>query len=163
MGTFQSGINNILAATAVAATAIKKGMDETKAAKAVEEAKAAEEAEAEAKKVAEEEQSIASTTEKLSDARMLAVGYTQKDLRKQKAAKELGIDLPQKNPRGVSNTAFDRRMANAKAMEEIHTKYIQKADFRKRIEGLKTSDIAEALKPEIRAKKKKEVNEGGEK
>ena len=145
--SIQSGINNILGATAVAATTLKKGIEEKQ------------QADFEAKKEAaikdlEELKSRAETEEKLSDARAMAVGYTAKDLKKQKAAKAMGIELPQKNPRGVSKQTYDRRMANAKAMEQIHTRYVQDADFRKRLESIKTEDIAEAIKGEIRSKKK---------
>ena len=145
--SIQGNINNILGATAVAATTIKKGIEEKEAANL--EAK-----KEEAVGKLEELKSIQESSEKLADARAMAVGYTEADLRKQKAAKKLGIDLPQKNPRGVSQATFNRRMANSKAMEEIHTKYVQDADFRKRIEGLSPKDMAEAMKSEIRTKKK---------
>lgn len=152
MGAIQSGINNILASMAVGASAIKGQATKEKEIKIKqEEAKKQEVKEAKEAK-AKEKQDIADTQEKLSDARYLAMGYTQADLKKQKARNALGVNLPQKNPRGVGMKTFDRRMANAMAMEEIQNKYAQKADFRERLKGIKTKDLANAMKPEINKK-----------
>lgn len=149
MGTFQSGINNILGAAAVAATTAKSSIEKSKA-NAQAEAEANEEKiKTSIKEQEAEAKDIQDTQEKLDDARQLAIGYTQADIRKSKAAKAMGIDLPPKNPRGVSNKTFNRRYANAQAMQVIQEKYLQDAEFRKRISNIKPKDLAAAMKPEI--------------
>ena len=134
MGKIQGAINNILGATAVGVGAVKKELAAGKQAKEAEQAE------------------IKATETKLSQARKMAVGYTEEDIAKQEAAEAMGITLPEKKPRGVQTPAFTRRMANAKAMEAIHTRYAQDKDFRKRLEGLKAKDIAAAIKPDINKK-----------
>ena len=145
MGTFQSGINNILGAVAGTTALVSGQIQKNKEIKA-EELKAKKEAED------AEQADIKEANEKLADARMMAVGYSAQDIRKQKAEKTLGLENPLKMPRGVQKRAFDRRMANAIAMEEIHSKYAQNKEFRDKIRGLKSKDIAKAIKPEINKK-----------
>ena len=137
MGTFQSGINNILGATAAAATTIKAGVDKEKQ---IEEAKA----EAEKKDIAE-------ATEKLADARQMAIGYSESEINKKKAAAALGIE-DNKLPKSIKQKTYDRRYANAKAMEAIHTQYVQNKEFRDRIAKLSPKDISKAIKPDINKK-----------
>lgn len=142
MGKIQSAINNILGAAAVGVGAVKKEVVAGQKAAAAEQAEKLEAAQ-------KEQADIEATSQKLAQARKMAVGYSQADVRKQEAAEAMGVTLPEKKPRGVQTPAFTRRMANAKAMEEIHTRYAQDKDFRRRIANLKAKDIAKAIKPEI--------------
>lgn len=145
MGTIQSGINNILGAVAAATVAASSSKE-----KKAEEAKKLQEkdiAEAQA-----EQESIAATQKKLEQANQMALGYTQADLDKREAAKALGIELPNKNPRGVSNATLARRMGNLKAMEEIQAKYIQNKEFRERLANIKAKSVAAAIKTNINKK-----------
>ena len=71
---------------------------------------------------------------------------------KRKAGETLGLDMPNKNPRGVSNVTLQRRVGNLKAMEEIQAKYIQDEEFRKRLKSLSSKDLAAAIKPIINKK-----------
>lgn len=142
---FQSAINNILGTVSAGAVAVKS-------AKTKQENLKQEKIKAEAEEQAQEQKDIEEATKKMSDATQMAIGYTQKDLAKREAANALGIELPQKNPRGVSNATYQRRIGNAKAMEAIQAKYIQDKEFRQRLSNLKTSDVAAALKVEINKK-----------
>lgn len=142
---FQSAINNILG-TAAGATIAAKSYGDKKAKEAEAEKKAGIEAQAQEKADIEEAQ------KKMSDATQMAIGYKQEDLDKREAAEAMGIQLPQKNPRGVSNATYERRVGNAKAMEEIQARYIQNKEFRERLKGIKTKALAAALKTEINKK-----------
>lgn len=139
---FQSNINNLLTQAAIGGRALKY------AAKEAETAKASEAAAKEA-----EQQQIADTETKIDEAIKMSLGYTQGDIRKQAASKELGINIPQKNPRGVSQKAFERRQANAMAMKEILTKYSQEKEWRYRLEKFSTKELSATLNPGIRGKK----------
>jgi len=187
MGTFQSGINNILGATAVAATTIKDTKDkkdkaiaeenEKKALAAAKEQKiqaavaakeqkaqeaaAAKEKEAQEKAAEQEKKDIAKTESKLRDARLMAIGYSEGEIRKKEASAALGIE-DNKLPKSIKQKTYDRRFANAQAMEAIHTRYAQNKEFRQRLEKLSSKDIAKAIKPEInKTIKKKEVANNG--
>lgn len=157
MGVFQKGINNILAEAAVGATIAKDSIQKDKAlkAEAVEKENAAKQAEAE---------DLAKAQETVNDALQMSIGYTEKDVRKQKASKALGLPDTGKMPRGVSKATFDRRSSNAKAMQEILNKYVQNKDFRERISKYSAKDISAALNPQIRTRKAKgiEVKPNGE-
>lgn len=142
---FQSAINNILG-TAAGATIAAKSYKDKKAKEAEAEKKAGIEAQAQEKADIEEAQ------KKMSDATQMAIGYKQEDLDKREAAEAMGIQLPQKNPRGVSNATYERRVGNAKAMEEIQARYIQNKEFRERLKNIKTKALAAALKTEINKK-----------
>ena len=157
MGVFQKGINNILAEAAVGATLAKDSIQKDKALKAE-----AEEREAAAKKAEEERIKLAQST--VDDAIQMSIGYSQKEITKQKAGKALGLEDKGKMPRGVSKDTFDRRSSNAKAMQEILNKYVQNKDFRERISKYTAKDLSIALNAEIRAKKpkRKEVENNAE-
>ena len=147
MGTFQSGINNILGATALAATTIKDTVDK----KNMQEAAAKE----------KEQKEISEAEKKLSDARQMAIGYSEGEIRKKEASAALGIE-DNKLPKSIKQKTYDRRFANAKAMEAIHTRYAQNKEFRERIKNLSPKDIAAAIKPDInKSIKKKEVANNG--
>ena len=146
MGTFQSAINNILGASAVAATTVKASIDK----KAANEAQALE---AKKKEAEAEQKEIKEASDKMSDARLMAVGYSEDELQKKKASSALGLE-DSKLPKHIKQKTFDRRMANAIAMEEIHNKYVQDKEFRDKIANLKPQDIAKAIKPEINKSKK---------
>ena len=157
MGVFQKGINNILAEAAVGATLAKDSIQKDKALKAE-----AEERERAAKQAEAEE--LAKTQETVDDALQMSIGYSQKEITKQKAGKALGLEDKGKMPRGVSKATFDRRSSNAKAMQEILNKYVQNKDFRERISKYTAKDLSMALNAEIRAKKpkRKEVENNAE-
>lgn len=157
MGVFQKGINNILAEAAVGATLAKDSIQKDKALKAE-----AEEREKAAKQAEAEE--LAKTQETVDDAIQMSIGYSQKEITKQKASKALGLEDKGKMPRGVSKATFDRRSSNAKAMQEILNKYVQNKDFRDRISKYTAKDLSIALNAEIRAKKpkRKEVENNAE-
>ena len=157
MGVFQKGINNILAEAAIGATLAKDSIQKDKALKAE-----AEEQEAAAKQAEEESIKLAQST--VDDAIQMSIGYSQKEITKQKAGKALGLEDKGKMPRGVSKATFDRRSSNAKAMQEILNKYVQNKDFRERISKYTAKDLSMALNAEIRAKKpkRKEVENNAE-
>ena len=157
MGVFQKGNNNILAEAAVGATLAKDSIQKDKALKAE-----AEERERAAKQAEAEE--LAKTQETVDDALQMSIGYSQKEITKQKAGKALGLEDKGKMPRGVSKATFDRRSSNAKAMQEILNKYVQNKDFRERISKYTAKDLSMALNAEIRAKKpkRKEVENNAE-
>ena len=157
MGVFQKGINNILAEAAIGATLAKDSIQKDKALKVQ-----AEEQEAAAKQAEEESIKLAQST--LDDALQMSIGYSQKEITKQKAGKALGLEDKGKMPRGVSKATFDRRSSNAKAMQEILNKYVQNKDFRERISKYTAKDLSIALNAEIRAKKpkRKEVENNAE-
>lgn len=157
MGVFQKGINNILAEAAVGATLAKDSIQKDKALKAE-----AEEKEAAAKQA--EAENLAKAQETVDDAIQMSIGYSQKEITKQKAGKALGLEDKGKMPRGVSKATFDRRSSNAKAMQEILNKYVQNKDFRERISKYTAKDLSIALNAEIRAKKpkRKEVENNAE-
>ena len=157
MGVFQKGINNILAEAAIGATLAKDSIQKDKALKVQ-----AEEQEAAAKQAEEESIKLAQST--LDDALQMSIGYSQKEITKQKAGKALGLEDKGKMPRGVSKATFDRRSSNAKAMQEILNKYVQNKDFRERISKYTAKDLSMALNAEIRAKKpkRKEVENNAE-
>lgn len=157
MGVFQKGINNILAEAAIGATLAKDTIQKNQEKKL-----AADKAEAEAKQA--EAESINMAQETLNDALQMSIGYTAKDVTKQKASKALGLPDTGKMPRGVSKATFDRRSSNAKAMQEILNKYVQNKDFRERISKYSAKDISAALNPQIRTRKSKriEVKPNGE-
>ena len=159
MGTFQSGINNILGIAGVAATTMKSSIDKKNEAKAAEEKEKSDAAKAEAAKAEKEalkqqkeqeaeQKDIEAAKEKLSDARLMAVGYSANEIAKKKASAALGIQ-DSKLPNHIKQKTFDRRMANARAMEEIHNQFVQKKENRARIESIKSKDIAKAIKPDI--------------
>ena len=157
MGVFQKGINNILAEAAIGATLAKDSIQKDKALKVQ-----AEEQEAAAKQAEEESIKLAQST--VDDAIQMSIGYSQKEITKQKAGKALGLEDKGKMPRGVSKATFDRRSSNAKAMQEILNKYVQNKDFRERISKYTSKDLSSALNAEIRAKKpkRKEVDNNAE-
>lgn len=157
MGVFQKGINNILAEAAVGATIAKDSIQKDKALKAE-----AEEQEAAAKQA--EAEDLAKTQETVDDAIQMSIGYSQKEITKQKASKALGLEGKNKMPIGVSKATFDRRSSNAKAMQEILNKYVQNKDFRERISKYTSKDLSIALNGEIRTKKpkRKEVENNAE-
>lgn len=163
MGVFQSGINRILAEGAIVATTVSKGIQTKKEATAKAEADKTAQAQAEleaGKKAQEQEQAdIKSAEAKMKDAKRMALGYSKKDIEAMNIRESLGLKATGKNPRGVSNKAFDRRQANLMAQEEIYNKWIQNKESRERILNSKTSDIAEAIRPDIRSKKK--IDKGG--
>ena len=134
MGTFQSGINNILGATAAAATTIKSSADREK--------------QIEAAKAEAEKKDIAEATEKLATARQMAIGYSEEEIARKRASQALGIE-DDKLPKSIGRKTYDRRYANAQAMEAIHTQYVQNKEFRDRIAKLSPKDIAQAIKPGI--------------
>ena len=140
---FQSNINNLLTQVAIGGRALKYASKEAEAEKKSQEL--AEEAERE---------SIKSTESKIDEAIRMSVGYTNKDIKKQNASKDLGIDIPNKMPRGVSQKTFDRRQANANAMKEILSKYSQNKEWRERLEKYSAKDLANTLNPTIRARAK---------
>lgn len=148
MGTFQSGINNILGIAGLAATTMKSSIDKKNEAKAAEEKEKLDAAKAEEKAKEAEQKDIEAAKEKLSDARLMAVGYSADEIAKKKASAALGIQ-DSKLPKNIKQKTFDRRMANAIAMEEIHNQYVQKKEHRARIASLKPKDIAKAIKPDI--------------
>ena len=78
----------------------------------------------------------------------MAVGYSADEIAKKKASAALGIQ-DSKLPNHIKQKTFDRRMANARAMEEIHNQFVQKKENRARIESIKSKDIAKAIKPDI--------------
>lgn len=141
----QGAINNILGSAAVATGAVGKVVKEQKAAK---EAEVAEEA---AAKEAEQK-SIDDTEAKLKEANQMALGYSQEELKKREAGEALGLQMPEKNPRGVSNATFQRRLGNLKAMEEIQAKYTQDKEFRKRLEKFTAKDLSKPIKTVITKK-----------
>ena len=147
MGVFQKGINNLLGEVAVVS---KVASDELKKAK-IEKANK-EKAEMEEQKATEE--SIKETTNAINDALQMSVGYTAKDLQKQKAREDLGLPSTGKMPRGVSKQTYERRMANAEAQRKILTQFVQDKDFRERISKYSTKDLSGALNPEVRSRKK---------
>lgn len=141
----QGAINNILASAAVATGAAGKIVKDQKAAKQVEVA------EEEAAKEAEQK-SIADTEAKLKEANQMALGYSKEELKKREAGEALGLQMPEKNPRGVSNATFQRRLGNLKAMEEIQAKYTQDKEFRKRLEKFTAKDLSKPIKSIITKK-----------
>ena len=157
MGVFQSGINNILAQAGVATKFASDTIRENKKAqmeeqKAEADKKMAEAKEVEAKQKAEQE-SIIETQNKINEAIQMSIGYSPKELKTQQARESMGLSPTGKNPRGVSNKTFERRSANAQAMQGILTKYVQNAEFRDRLKNLKAKEISQALNKEIRGKK----------
>lgn len=157
MGVFQSGINRILAEGAVVATTVAKDVQTKKEATAKAEAEKTAQAQAEleaGKKAQEQEQAdIKSAEAKMKDAKRMALGYSKKDIEAMNIRESLGLEATGKNPRGVSNKAFDRRQANLQAQEEIYNKWIQNKESRDRILNAKSSDIAKAISPEVRSRK----------
>lgn len=143
----QGAINNILGSAAVATGAVGKVVKENQAAAA--ELEQAEQAQKEA-----EAQSIADTEAKLKEANQMALGYSKSELTKREAGETLGLDLPNKMPRGVSRATFERRMGNLKAMEEIQAKYVQNKEFRERLEKYSSKELSEAIKSKITKKGK---------
>ena len=158
MGTFQRGINNILAQAGVGAKLLGDVYRENKEknfiqTQQIESQKKAEMEQAEKEAQAEQE-SIAKTESLINDAINMSIGYTASNIRSQKASKDLGLNNPQKNPRGVSKNTYERRTANAQAMQRILSQYVQNKDFRERISKYTAQDLSNALNPQIRSKKK---------
>lgn len=153
--SFQGAINNILNQAAITGRAVKYASSQEQA---IQDSKQ-KSLEQEQAKVLEsqqaEQRSIAETNSKIDEAIKMSIGYTDKDIRAQQAGEALGINNPQKNPRGVSNKTFERRTANANAMREILTRASQSADFRERLEKFSSKDISKALNPQIRTRKAK--------
>lgn len=147
MGTFQRGINNILAEAGVGAKLLGDVYRGNKEKKLLEKEKAEQEALA-------EQESIKQTETLIDDALNMSLGYNASDITKQKASKDLGINNPQKNPRGVSKPTFERRTANAQAMRQILSQYVQNKDFRERINKYTAKDLSGALNPQVRSRKK---------
>lgn len=143
----QGAINNILGSAAVATGAVGKVVKENQAAAAEQEQAEQAQKEAEAK-------SIADTEAKLKEANQMALGYSKKELTKREAGEALGLNLPNKMPRGVSQATFERRMGNLKAMEEIQAKYVQNKEFRERLEKYSSKELSEAIKSKITKKGK---------
>lgn len=141
----QGAINNILGSAAVATGAVGKVVKEQKAAK---EAEVAEEA---AAKEAEQK-SVADTEAKLKEANQMALGYSQEELKKRAAGEALGLQMPDKMPRGVSKATYERRLGNLKAMEEIQAKYTQDKELRKRLEKFTAKDLSKPIKTIITKK-----------
>lgn len=149
---FQSNINNLLTQVAIGGRALKYASKEAEAEKKSQElAKASEQEQLKAQQEAERE-SITSTESKIDEAIRMSVGYTNEDIKKQNASKDLGIDIPNKMPRGVSQKTFDRRQANANAMKEILSKFSQNKEWRDRLEKYSVKDLAKTLNPTIRAR-----------
>lgn len=151
---FQSAINNILTQTAITTRAVKFAANQKEA---VELAKEKEQRAAAAEALEKEQaemKSIADTENKINEAIKMSVGYSNKEIKAQQAAQAMGINNPQKNPRGVSTKTFERRTANATAMQEILTKASQNKDFRERLEKFTSKDLANALNPQIRTRPK---------
>lgn len=147
MGAFQKGINNILLQAGVGAKFVSDKMQQVK------DDKTAEAEKIQAEKTAEQE-SIKETENKINEAIQLSMGYTNKDIKARAGAEAMGINYPQKNPRGVSNKTFERRQANAETMKRILSQYVQNKDFRERISKFKPNELAGALNPQVRSKKK---------
>lgn len=153
MGVFQSSINNLLTQVAIGSRALKYASKEAEAEKKSQElAKASEQEQLKAQQEAEKE-SIAQTESKIDEAIRMSLGYNKGEIAKQNASKDLGIDIPNKMPRGVSQRTFERRQANAIAMKEILTRYSQNKEWRDRLEKYSAKNLAETLNPTIRAKK----------
>ena len=151
--SFQGAINNILNQAAITGRAVKYAKSQEQA---IQEAKDKSLKEEQAKVLEEqqaEQRSIAETESKIDEAIKMSVGYSNKDIRAQEAGEALGLNNPQKNPRGVSNKTYERRMANANAMREILSKASQSKDFRDRLEKFSSKDLSNALNKQIRAKK----------
>lgn len=149
---FQSAINNIITQASITGRAVKYAKSqEVAAAKAEEESLAKEQAAALEKEQAQQ-RSIAETENKIDEALKMSIGYSAKDIRAQQARNELGIETPQKNPRGVNNRTYERRQANANAMREILTRASQSEDFRERLKRFSSKDLSNALNPKIRTK-----------
>lgn len=157
MGVFQKGINNILAEAAIGATLAKDTIQKNQEKKLAED-----KAKDDAKKARDE--SIAKAEELFNDALQMSIGYTKKDIARQKATKDLGLPDTGKMPRGVSKQTFDRRSSNAKAQLEIINKFIQHDESRERILNHSPEALSQALNPYIRARKNKriEVKPNGE-
>lgn len=141
----QGAINNILGTAAIATRAIGKVVNEQKAAEAAT-------AQAEQDQAAAEQKSITDTEEKLKKANQMALGYSEEEIKKREAGESLGLDMPEKNPRGVSNATFQRRLGNLKAMEEIQAKYTQDKEFRARLEKYSAKDLSKPIKSIITKK-----------
>jgi len=146
MGVFQRGINNLLGEFAIAS---KMVTDDIKMQKQQKEAinqqqQALEEAE---KKSVEEAQN------KIDEALKYSIGYSKADLTSQQAREDMGLQPTNKLPRGVSKKTYERRTANAQAMQKILTQYVQNADFRKRIEKYSSKEISKSINPEVRSRK----------
>lgn len=141
----QGAINNILGTAAIATRAIGKVVNEQKAAEAAS-------AQAEQDQAAAEQKSITDTEEKLKKANQMALGYSEEEIKKREAGEALGLDMPDKNPRGVSNATFQRRLGNLKAMEEIQAKYTQDKEFRARLEKFSAKDLSKPIKSIITKK-----------
>lgn len=155
---FQSAINNILTQASITGRAVKYAKTQEMAAAKAEEESVAKEQAAALEKEQAEQRSIAETENKINEAIQMSIGYTPQNVKAQQAASELGINNPQKNPRGVSNRTFERRTANANAMREILMRASQDSDFRERLKKFSSKDLSQALNPQIRAKLKKEAN-----
>lgn len=141
----QGAINNILGTAAIATRAIGKVVNEQKAAEAAS-------AQVEQDQAAAEQKSITDTEEKLKKANQMALGYSEEEIKKREAGEALGLDMPDKNPRGVSNATFQRRLGNLKAMEEIQAKYTQDKEFRARLEKFSAKDLSKPIKSIITKK-----------
>ena len=141
----QGAINNILGTAAIATRAIGKVVNEQKAAEASS-------AQAEQDQAAAEQKSITDTEDKLKKANQMALGYSEEEIKKREAGEALGLDMPDKNPRGVSNATFQRRLGNLKAMEEIQAKYTQDKEFRARLEKFSAKDLSKPIKSIITKK-----------
>lgn len=147
MGKIQSAINDILGEAASITQATVKGVEQGQKV----EAKKAEAA-------IQEQKDIATATEKLDAASLMAVGYSQKQAKSIMNQRALGLEEYNKKPRGVGQKTFERRMANLEAMKEIRNKYAQNQAYRNRILKASPSEIATTLKPTI---DKKEVKKNG--
>ena len=137
MGIFQSGINNILGQAATVTSKVKAYSDKKAEIKA------------------KEAEDIASANKKLDTAELMAVGYSETQAAAKLNQRAMGLEEYSKKPRGVQQKAFDRRMANLQAMQEIRQKWSQNKDFRDRINKSSSSQLAATLKPTIDKKESK--------
>lgn len=146
MGVFQKGINNLLGEFALVSKMASDDITKLKN----------QEIETNKQKIAEEEaekKSIADIQNKINEAMQYSVGYNKSEITSQKARQEMGLDPTNKLPRGVSQKTYDRRMANAQAMEKILSQHIQNKDFRQRMEKYSAQEISKSINPEVRARK----------
>lgn len=127
MGVFQSGINNILGQAASIGSKVAKAQ-------------------------AQKQADIKLANEKLDIAQNMAVGYDEVTAQAIQNQKTLGLKEHNKKPRGVQQKAYDRRMANVNAMQEIREKFIQNKEYRDRILNSSREALAATLKPQINKK-----------
>lgn len=157
MGVFQSGINNILMQAGIGARLVSDKIKDVKAEQEAESKKIEANKQAEIEKATADEQAQKEYEAKMNEAIDLAMGYSKEQINARRTAESLGVDFPKKNPRGVNNKTFARRLANAESFRKISADWQQKEDWierRKFILESKSEDLANAFKPTIRSRKK---------